>query len=140
MILSCKKTILFLAIIFLCLYNILSNGFEVIKESKFLSFYRVEDNITRWENKYENMKNLLPDNAIIGYFTNKDFSNVEKMREFYLSQYTLAPRIIVNSLTENYVIANVDNLFNPIEFCKKHQLKILANPGNGLILFERYPQ
>jgi hypothetical protein len=140
MIFKYKRVVTLIIISLLVVYSIISNGIIAIKEAKYFLYRKAEDKITLYENKFQTLNHLLPEIGTIGYFTNKESDSSEKTKEFYLTQYILTPRIVVHSLGEQYILANVNNLFDPIEFCEMHKLKIVAISGNELFLFKKENQ
>jgi hypothetical protein len=63
------------------------------------------DDITLFEKRFEPVKKRMPEHALVGYTIvgHKDGSD-EDLRQRYLTQYTLAPRTIIKSTSQEYVI------------------------------------
>ena len=67
----------------------------------------------------------------------KTFTNVEFLAQYVLTQYTLAPRIVLNSPDLPLVVGNfIDGPPAP-GFLDKHGLIPLRDLGDGLILYRK---
>jgi hypothetical protein len=90
---------------------------------------------------------LLPASGAVGYVTTvendrifaaeKAFENVEFLAQYVLTQYTLAPRIVLNSPNLPLVVGNfIDGPPAP-GFLEKNGLVPQKDFGDGLVLYRR---
>jgi hypothetical protein len=63
------------------------------------------DDITLFEKRFEPVKKRMPEHTVVGYTIagHKDGSD-EDLRQRFLTQYTLAPRTVVKSPSQEYVV------------------------------------
>jgi hypothetical protein len=73
------------------------------------------DVISVYEKKFKTMKDQLPSKEVIGYIDDRFgrvnasenlSDSVRLIRRFYVTQYTLAPHLIENSIRHRFVIGN----------------------------------
>lgn len=91
------------------------------------------------ENKFKVFKKFLSKHNIVGYITDHNFENDNKInyvQEFYLIQYTLSPVIIVQNSTYPLVIGNFHEAIDVNKIVKEKNLTILKDFNNGLFLFK----
>ena len=73
------------------------------------------DPVTKWEIRFNAVKNLLPfQRGVVGYLTNSDVPGAiydanNEQGEYTLTQYTMAPIILVRGDNEEWTIANLNN-------------------------------
>jgi hypothetical protein len=73
------------------------------------------DPVTKWEVRFNAVKKLLPfQRGVIGYLTNSDVPGAiydanNEQGEYTLTQYTMAPIILVHGDNEEWTIANLNN-------------------------------
>ena len=105
------------------------------------------DPVTIHETRIAQLLPLLPASGAVGYVTTvendrifaaeKSFTNVEFLAQYVLTQYTLAPRIVLNSPDLPLVIGNfIDGPPAP-GFLEKNGLVPLKDFGDGLVLYRR---
>ena len=87
--------------------------------------------------RFEKIKDILPEQGIIGYFTNKEYSADDDTRFYFLTQYALAPLIILRSTKPQVIIADVNDSFNIFEFSKKYNCRLLKNFDDGILVFRK---
>jgi hypothetical protein len=69
-----------------------------------------QDDITKFEEKFEVVKSRLPKNGIIGFRTD----NPNDLAQYYKTQYALTPRVIARIPGQKLVISlNSNELFGP---------------------------
>ena len=110
---------------------------DVRKELKHFYNQKVENKETHHVRRFEKLKDKLPGQGILGYFTNREYSTGDDARFFYLTQYALSPLIIVRSTKPQIIIADVSDSFNSIEFSNKYNCHLLRNFGDGILLFQK---
>jgi hypothetical protein len=105
------------------------------------------DPVTIHEARIEQLKEALPASGAVGYVTTVEndrifaaeraFANVEFLAQYVLTQYTLAPRIVINSPDLPLVVGNfIDGPPAP-GFLEKNGLVPLKDFGDGLVLYRR---
>lgn len=105
------------------------------------------DSVTIHEARIAQLLPLLPASGAVGYVTTvendrifaaeKAFQNVEFLAQYVLTQYTLAPRIVLNSPDLPLVVGNfIDGPPAP-GFLEKNGLVPLKDLGDGLVLYRR---
>ena len=95
-------------VLLLLAYAALSDARWVYRAVRSAAASRQEDPITRYERRFDPVEQALPARGVIGYtsagqadsFTSEDF------RRFLLTEYALAPRLLVNDTTPEWVVAN----------------------------------
>ncbi|MCX5657640.1 MAG: hypothetical protein NTZ48_05405 [Candidatus Omnitrophica bacterium] len=100
------------------------------------------NSIVLLEEKYRDIKSMLPKNGIVSYIS--DASPTKKIKRYqqfylqryYLSQYILSPLIIVRNSDCPLVIGDFNSNVS-LSGPQFHDLVLLKNNGNGLMLFER---
>lgn len=90
-----------------------------------------KDAITMYEERFTGLKEALPADGVYGYITDADSQDME----YYLAQYSLAPRVITKDKKLPYVIGNFHSplsLQDPSVFLP---LVMVTDFGNGIVLF-----
>ena len=104
-----------------------------LKEIKFLKLIGGTDDITLFENNFERVKRILPHFGVIGYYSDKKYD----ARTFFMTIYTLSPRIVVREIEHPFVIGNFSRFTNPGEFAKAHNLSIMETVDKSIVLFKK---
>jgi hypothetical protein len=110
---------------------------DVRKELKHFYNQKVENKETHHVRRFEKIEDILPEQGILGYFTNKEYSTVDDTMFFFLTQYALSPLIIVRGTKPQIIIADVNDSFNIIEFSNKYDCRLLKNFGDGILVFRK---
>ncbi len=92
--------------------------------------------IAGFEGHYEPLRQVLPKRGVVGYITepSRDPADPITVAEFYVTQYALAPVIVVNSPNQDYVIGNFRTAPQPSYYFDRN-LTLLKDFGNGVALF-----
>lgn len=77
-----------------------------------------EDMVSVWEKRLRRVKPLLPTSGVIGYVSDWDISETDislkdQQIEYLLSQYTLAPLVLVRGTDHDIVFGNFTDADNP---------------------------
>ena len=80
---------------------------------------------------------MLENHLVVGYVSDYDDNSDENGIAFRMTQYVLAPIILVRGLKPNFIICNFQHTQPDIKAYKKENLSIHKDFGNGVILFER---
>lgn len=105
------------------------------------------DPVTIHERRIEQVRKIMPPAAALGYVTTvenekiflaeRNLKNVEFVAQYYLTQYTLAPVFVYNSLDHPLVVGNfLDGPADP-EWIRNKGLTPLHDFGDGLILYRK---
>jgi hypothetical protein len=90
------------------------------------------DEIILFEKRFEQLKMILPKEAVCGYISDKE--GLEAIRSYYLTQYTLSPAIIVDNTNYRFIIGDFRDLTTGTIISEEHNLIIMRDFGNGVIL------
>ncbi len=104
-----------------------------LKEIKFLQLIGGTDDITLFENNFERVKRILPPFGVIGYYSAKKYD----ARTFFMTIYTLSPRIVVREIEHPFVIGSFSRFTNPDEFAKANNLSIMETVDKSIVLFKK---
>ena len=104
-----------------------------LKEIKFLKLIGGTDDITLFENNFERVKRILPPFGVIGYYSDKKYD----ARTFFMTIYTLSPRIVVREIEHPFVIGSFSRFTNPDEFAKANNLSIMETVDKSIVLFKK---
>jgi hypothetical protein len=63
-----------------------------------------QDEVSAHEKRLEPLKAVLPERGVVGYVT--DAADVEQAKRFYMTQYVLAPLIVVEGATPRLVVGD----------------------------------
>ena len=126
------KTKIGIVIIVLCafLQNVSEFGNSV---KRYLKSPRT-DEVTRHEDRFTDLRKVLPKHGVVGYVT--DQHHPEGGREYFQTQYTLAPAIITGGKENHLVIGNFHGTADGNDIAKTLDLVLLCEFGNGLFLFK----
>jgi hypothetical protein len=62
--------------------------------------------VSAFESRMEPVKALVRPHATVGYLTDTLPQETTTAAEYYLTQYALAPRIVLNTLDQRFIVAN----------------------------------
>ena len=136
-----KKILLIHLVFIVVILDVLIGNFrDIRKELIHFNNRNIENKVTHHVRRFEKIKDKLPGQGILGYFTNREYSIDDDAMFFYLTQYALSPLIIVRSTKSKLIIADVSDSFNSIEFSIKYNCYLLKNFGDGILLFRKRTQ
>lgn len=126
-----------IGILLIILSALLSNSFMVWEEIKTYRKSPDEDEITAYENRFKSIKSVLPPHSVVGYVTDlTDQQSAQWYKEYFLTQYTLSPVIVVNETSRHLVIGNFHKPINSYRVFYDTHLVLLREFDNGVILFK----
>jgi hypothetical protein len=117
-------------IILLMALALLSNVRLLLEWIDFDLSFIGQDNVSKFERKFEGARTKLPSNGIIGYRTDTP----DDLALYYLTQYTLAPVVVARIPAQQYVI-NVSRDVNSSED-KPYLDFIMSSPGADFKMFD----
>jgi hypothetical protein len=91
--------------------------------------------------RFERLRRLLPAHVTVGYEADPEnpLEDRQEVRRFYLTQYALAPDLVVADANREFVVANY-RAPDKCRVCKSSDFVLLADLGQGLMLFRRAPR
>jgi hypothetical protein len=103
-----RFTRLRVGLILLLCYAALSDARWAYRAARGVGASRQEDSISRYERRFRGLERTLPARGVIGYTSGgaADSFTTEDFKRFLLTEYALAPRIVVNDTTPDWVVGN----------------------------------
>lgn len=98
--------------------------------------YRIEEQQARLAGVAE----MLPPDATVGYLSDVPFGNTEGQVYFFVTQYVLAPRLVVEETPaqrQRWVVGSFLKRPDIARIEREHGLKLVRSFGRGVYLFER---
>jgi len=97
------------------------------------------DEISVYLKRFEALRKTLPAHATVGYESDLEgpLWDRDEARRFYLTEYALAPVIIVAGTKSDVVIGNYRDPARNCRICKANDFVLIADFGDGLILFQK---
>ena len=95
------------------------------------------DQITIYEKKFTELKEVLQNHLTVGYVSDYDDKSNEDGIAYGMTQYVLAPIILVRGIKRNFIVGNFHSTKPNIKAYEKENLSLYRDFGNGVILFER---
>ncbi len=95
------------------------------------------DGVTEFESRFEQLRTLLPARGVIGYMADEDLpaGDANAQAEFFLTQYAIAPVIVVRQTNQPFVIGNFKKMVTTGSMRDKG-FKLIREFGRGIALFE----
>ena len=126
-----------LGVVLLLVYAAVSDARWIYRAAVGLAARGQDDPITRYERRFRELKAVLPSRGLIGYvgdalpenYTSEDF------KRFVLTEYGLAPLVVVNDTLPDLVVGNLASDSARIEPPPGFQL--VRQFGDGVWLFRR---
>jgi hypothetical protein len=96
-----------------------------------------------WNERVAPLNDDLPFNAVVGYLSERDipgvsYDPIDQDEEFVMTQYFLAPRIIVEGAGQSYVIGNFGTpqvVIADVE--RRFDLQLVKDYSMGIFLFKK---
>ena len=90
--------------------------------------------VDNFENRFGDLPKAATPKTVFGYISDNRRDDPSDQAEFYLTQYTLAPAIVVSSTTERDVVANLHSANPDMKALQARGLMPVRNFGNGIFL------
>jgi hypothetical protein len=130
---SRPRVSLFLLLFMVLPFAVYVNGRIINKEVERLGEpARTEE--ARYERQLQPLKELLPEHAVVGYVTDEGIDNLTKVKDFYLAEYMLSPRLLVRDKNHPYVIGKYHGNARHDERASQG-LILIRDFGNGICLY-----
>lgn len=95
------------------------------------------DQISIYENRFIELKTFLQNQLVVGYISDYDGSSNEDGIAYRMTQYVLAPIILVRGIKRHFVVGNFQSARPDVKTYEKENLSLIMDFGRGVILFER---
>ena len=101
------------------------------------------DEVSLYERRLETLKQILPQRAFLGYVGDTDVGDTDDLRvelfmkRYVLTQYILAPLIIIRRADLPIVIGDFHDAHSYAVIPKSNGLVLMRDLGNGVQLFRR---
>jgi hypothetical protein len=89
------------------------------------------DEVTGYEERFHALRRLLPPHGVVGYLSDRH----DAVKEFYLTQYALAPVIVVRDARAPLVVGNFFDPEAAAALAAAHRLTPVRDFGEGVVLF-----
>jgi len=96
--------------------------------------------VAGFETRFDEMRKALPPKSVLGYTSDNASNDPSNPAEFYLTQYTLAPRILKPNTAERMVVANFHNPKPDRRALRKAGLDLVQDYGQGVFLCRNLAQ
>lgn len=94
----------------------------------------------RQENRLQGIKMYLPKRGIVGFVQDPALPFIEKVRRYYLTQYTLVPLIILESDELDLIVANFEKETDLKKWVREKPFAVIKDLNNGVALLKRENQ
>lgn len=96
-----------------------------------------QDGVSEFTSRFDELRQMLPSKGIIGYMSDPEIpaGDANAQAEFHLTQYAVAPVIVVASTDQPYVIGNFHSVVSTGSL-KDRGLRLVREFGKGIALFE----
>ena len=87
-----------------------------------------------FENRFSGLKKVVTPRAVFGYVSDTAVDDPTFQAEFYLTQYTLSPAIVLSTSDMPLVVANMHSGSVDMNALQARHLVPVQNFGNGVLL------
>ena len=94
------------------------------------------DSITSYEGRYRELRQALPRQGIIGYVSGTEQFGTEEFKRFLLTEYALAPLVLIRDSTPDLVVGNFHPDRVPAE-PPSPDLRLVRDFGDGVWLLRK---
>lgn len=97
------------------------------------------DNISRYENRFSEIKKMLYGEEVVGYITEKTpeeiFDDANAIAEYYLTQYAISPIVVDIRKRNGFIVGNFHSS-QSVNNVKMKKLSLIKDFDNGIILLK----
>jgi len=90
----------------LALFVLITNILLLIDAQRRFQDHKGKDQISLYEKRFSQLRQALKPGTVVGYFTDEAPESGDYVRNFYLTQYALAPVIVTRETDRHWVIGN----------------------------------
>jgi hypothetical protein len=100
-----------------------------------------QDEISRYEARFHLLRSALPPEGVVGYLSEpwRPPHDSDWLKGFFLTQYALAPLVVVDGIAPALVIGNFRSA-GPARYAPDPTLVLVRDFGNGVLLFRHQPR
>lgn len=99
------------------------------------------DDVSKYEQRLAGLRETLPRRGAVGYLTDvasgEVMAKAKAMKSYYLTQYAVAPVVVVNSAEEDLLIGNFHTQRAYRRAISDPKLRVVKDLGNGVVLLRR---
>jgi len=89
----------------------------------------------RYERRLRPLTEILPEHGVVGYVTDDRMSLEKKLKDFYLAQYMLCPRLLARDVHHPFVIGVYYEIAQP-DRTASQGLNLIKDFGYGIQLYQ----
>ena len=125
------------AILSVAAVSLLSVGRLLLQVADFYPRAPSPDGVTEFDSRFVALRGMLPPKGIIGYMTDLDTppADVNAQAEYHITQYALAPILVVNSPHQRFVVGNFHRTVTTGSL-RDRGFKTVREFGSGIVLLE----
>jgi hypothetical protein len=95
------------------------------------------DQITTYEMRFSDLKEYLPNHAVVGYISDYDEKSGKYGQAYSMTQYVIAPVILVRGIKRKFIIGNFLGAQPNIKKYERKNIALVRDFGNGAVLFKK---
>jgi hypothetical protein len=121
----------------------LHHSYDLLKESRTNFKLPAEpDSVAVFEKRFAALKLQLVQTGStqVGYVTDIPENDVNWFREYFRTQYVLAPVVVHDSTEPSVVVANLRNPSAIASILRERRLSVVSDFGDGVVLLSRQPR
>jgi hypothetical protein len=96
--------------------------------------------VAAFDGRFINIRKTIAPNTVFGYFSDNPEHSQVNQAEYYLTQYALAPALVVESANTPLVVANTHAATPNVAALQAAGLALVQDFGNGILLCRRIKQ
>lgn len=125
------------AILSVAAVSLLSVGRLFFQVADFYPNAPSPDGVTEFEGRFAVLRGMLPPKGIIGYMTDPGTppADTNAQAEYHLTQYALAPILVVNSPQQRFVVGNFHQTVTTGSL-RDRGFRTVREFGKGIVLLE----
>ena len=126
-------------VLVLALLALLSSAALLVRGSRIARSRLGQDEITRYLARFEGLRRALPAHGTVGYESDlqDSLTDRQEVKGFYLTQYAIAPVVVVAGTDRDLVIGNYRDPALNCRICRSTSFVLEKDFGGGVLLFRR---
>ncbi len=93
--------------------------------------------ITPYEKRFEELKEILPRQGVAGYVSDCETGNQNCLARFFVAQYALSPLLLEQSIDHEFIVGNFSTGGIHTELYRTSCIKAIRDFHNGVVLLRR---